>query len=90
MGLAVESFSSTEMLDSTVVRRRAQRGRHRSLVALATVRTGTVAAVVVLRRLRLAAAEAAKAMQGRGGVAKPAPWGSFGCVPSVMLLGRGL
>ena len=25
-----------------------------------------------------------------GGVAKPASWGSYGCVPSVMLLGRGL
>ena len=37
-----------------------------------------------------AAAEAAKAVGAGGGVAKPASWGSFGCVPSVMLLGRGL
>ena len=50
------------------MRRRVQGGLRRSLAALVAVRTGTVAAVVVLRRLRLAAAaEAAKAVPGRSG-----------------------
>ena len=40
---------------------------------------------VLLQRRRLR-----RLCRGGRGVAKPASWGSFGCVPSVMLLGRGL